>query len=247
MQDHRCPTGQALIVWLSGESHGRSGGPKKLLDAGQNRATMSLLFMEPTTSRHQCLIYEGAPSLHLPALARAIRARLRENYRCLYLNSPTMVAGMQSYLAAEGVEVAKEIARGSLVVSAEREHLVDGIFDVNGMVRMLEQTLGQALRDGFAGLWATGDMSWEMGGEKNLTKLLEYERRLEDFLEAHAEMGGVCQYRVDTLPAEAVRHGQAAHRSMFINETLSILNEDYVHPRMRAACQPSQGQNALRH
>ncbi|HKO11825.1 MAG TPA: MEDS domain-containing protein [Acidobacteriaceae bacterium] len=209
---------------------------------------MSLLFMEPT-SRHQCLIYDGAPSLHLPALARVIRAKLRENYRCLYLNSPTMVAGMQSYLAAEGVEVGKEIARGSLVVSAEREHLVDGIFDVNGMVRMLEQTLAQALRDGFAGLWATGDMSWEMGGENNLTKLLEYERRLENFLEAHAEMGGVCQYRIDTLPAEAVRDGQMTHRSMFINETLSILNEHYAppHPRMRAAWQPPQRQNALRH
>jgi hypothetical protein len=95
---------------------------------------------------------------------------------------------------------------------------------------MLEQTLAQALRDGYAGLWATGDMSWEMGAEKNLTKLLEYERRLEAFLEEHAEIGGVCQYRMDTLPAEAVRHGQRTHRSVFINETLSILNEHYVPP-----------------
>jgi hypothetical protein len=35
---------------------------------------------------------------------------------------------------------------------------------------------------------------------------------------------------MDTLPAEAVRHGQRTHRSVFINETLSILNEHYVPP-----------------
>jgi hypothetical protein len=185
--------------------------------------------MEPT-SRHQCLIYDGAPSLHLPGLARVVRSKLRENYRCLYLNSRPMVAGMQSYLAAAGVEVEKEVARGSLVVTSERPHLVDDIFDVDGMLGMLEQALGQALRDGYEGLWATGDMSWEMGSEKNLPKLLEYERRLEQFLEAHPEIGGVCQYRTDTLPAEVVRQGQMMHRTLFINETLSILNPYYLYP-----------------
>ncbi|HLJ79225.1 MAG TPA: MEDS domain-containing protein, partial [Acidobacteriaceae bacterium] len=84
----------------------------------------------------------------------------------------------------------------------------------------------------------TGDMSWEMGSEKNLTKLLEYERRLEEFLEAHAEMGGVCQYRTDTLPAETVRQGRIAHRSLFINETLSIINTDYVHAGTRQVAAP---------
>lgn len=161
--------------------------------------------------------------------------KLRENYRCIYMNSRPMVAGMQSYLAAEGIDIGKETAGGSLVVSSEREHLVDGIFDVGGMVEMLRQALRRALDDGYAGLWATGDMSWEMGSEKNLPKLLEYERRLEGFLEAHPQMGGVCQYRTDTLPAQAVHHGRMTHRSLFVNETLSLLNADYVPPGAVAA------------
>ena len=188
--------------------------------------------MEPH-ARHQCLIYEGAPSLHLRALARVMQTKLRDNYRCIYLNSRPMVAGMQSYLAAEGVDVGRETARGSLVVTWEREHLVNEIFDVSGMLEMLGQALCRALDDGYAGLWATGDMSWEMGSEKNLPKLMEYERRLEEFLEAHPEMGGVCQYRTDTLPAHAVHQGRMTHRSLFINETLSLLNADYVHPGTR--------------
>jgi hypothetical protein len=120
------------------------------------------------------------------------------------------------------------------VATSEREHLVNEIFDANGMVEMLGAALRRALNDGYAGLWATGDMSWEMGPEKNLPKLLEYERRLEEFLAKHPQMGGVCQYRTDTLPASAVHQGRMTHRSLFINETLSLLNADYVRPGPQA-------------
>jgi hypothetical protein len=46
--------------------------------------------------RNECLIYDGAPSRHLPSLAAAAKTRLEQGYRCLYLNSPVMVAGMRS-------------------------------------------------------------------------------------------------------------------------------------------------------
>lgn len=185
--------------------------------------------IEPS-SRHQCLIDEGVPSLHLPSVARVARTKLGENYRFLYMNNPLMVAGMQSYLAAEGADVGKEIARGSLVVTSERQHLLNGVFSVDRMLQMLEQELLRALADGYVGLWAAGDMTWQMGGEKNLTRLLEYERRLENFFRAHPEMGGICQYCTDTLPREAVSQALVAHRSILINETLSIVNVHYLPP-----------------
>ena len=96
--------------------------------------------MEPA-SRHQCLVYGGPPSRHLPALAEATRQRLGENYRCLYLNSAPMVAGMRSYLAAAGIDVELELRKGSLVLSSEQSHLVEGIFDPDSMIHMLELSL----------------------------------------------------------------------------------------------------------
>ena len=78
------------------------------------------------SSRHRCLIYRGAPSLKLPMLVNVIRQKLEENYRCLYLNSPQMVAGMRSYLAAAGVDVAYESSKAGLVMSATQDHLIDG-------------------------------------------------------------------------------------------------------------------------
>lgn len=185
--------------------------------------------MEPIP-RHQCLFYEGAPLLHLPALARVIRTKLEQNYRCLYLNSRPMVLWMRSYLDTEGVDVEQEVARGSLILESEQRHLVNGRFEIDRMLQMLQDALAKARSDGHAGLWATGDMSWEMGPEKNLAALFEYERRLEEFLSMHPDMGGICQYRSDVLPREAVREGFVTHRSIFINETLSMVNPHFLPP-----------------
>lgn len=183
--------------------------------------------MEPVP-RHQCLIYDGPPSRHLKALAAVTRDKLNQNRRCLYLNSKPMVAGMRSYLAATGVDVEKAIRTGKLMLVSEQHHLVNGRFDVGQMMLMLEQALVAALRDGYAGLWATGDMTWEMGPERDFLKLVEYEWRLEKFFAGHPELGGICQYHAGTLPREMIRQGLIVHPSIFVNETLSLINPHYV-------------------
>lgn len=153
--------------------------------------------------------------------------KLKENNRCLYLNSPTMVAGFRSYLFARGVDVSKEITKGSLVTSSDDKHLVDGRFDIDLMLSMLTEAVDKALNDGYCGLWATGDMSWEFGPEKDFSKLLEYEWRLEELFNKQPSLSGICQYHSERLPQEAMMHGIQTHREIFINETLSRVNPHY--------------------
>jgi hypothetical protein len=148
----------------------------------------------------------------------------------MYLNSPPMVAGIRSYLAAIGVDVADEVAKARLVLTSDQEHLVNGYFVVDRMMGMLEDAVRQALCDGYRGLWATGDMSWEFGAKKDFGKLLEYEVRLEKYFHQQPHICGICQYRADTLPNEALQQGRLRHRSIFVNETLSRLNPEYVPP-----------------
>ena len=179
--------------------------------------------------RHQCLIYQGAPSKHLPALAEAMREKLRQNYRCLYLNSPPMVAGLRSYLAATGVEVAQEIAKGRLILSSDQQHLADGRFDIDRMLLTLENLLNNALRDRCAGLWAVGDMTWELGPERDPARLLEYEWRLEKIFHRRPELSGICQYHADTLPRRMLRQSLLVHPSIFVNQTLSLINPLHLH------------------
>jgi len=179
--------------------------------------------------RHQCLIYDGAPSRNLSALAAIIKQKLRLDYRCLYLNSAPMVAGMRSYLAAAGLNVAEEEKKGTLELSSDQMHLVDGgRFDPELMIRTLEGAIDRALSDGLSGLWATGDMSWEFGPHKDFSKLVEYERLLEDLFRRRAELGGICQYHAATLPPSVLRKGLLMHRGLFISETLSVINPHYL-------------------
>jgi hypothetical protein len=137
---------------------------------------------------------------------------------------------MRCYLAAAGLDVAHEVSKASLALSSDQRHLVNGRFDVDKMMHTLEDAVQQALNDGYKGLWATGDITWEFGPERNFSRLLEYEWRLEQFFQSHpGVIAGVCQYHADTLPRAALRQGLVTHPAIFTNETLSQLNPHYLH------------------
>jgi hypothetical protein len=150
-----------------------------------------------------------------------------EGYRCLYLNSPPLVAGIRSYLAAKNMDVANEIAKARLVLSSEPTSPGNN-FNIDRMLSKLEDALDQALNDGYKGLWATGDITWEFGAEKDFTRLVEYEWRLEELFRKRPELCGICQYHRDTLPREVMRQGLLMHHTIFINETLSRVNPHYT-------------------
>jgi hypothetical protein len=179
-----------------------------------------------TDSRHQCLIYNGAPSRKLSLLAEVLKSKLVEGYRCLYLNSLPMVAGMRSTLAAMDIDVA-ELEKDSLILSSDTV-LPGKSFDGEVMLGQLEDLLDQALKDGYKGLWASGDMTWEFGPAKDFDKLMEYELGLEKMFHRRTELCGICQYHQDSLPHDAMRQSLLIHPTIVINETLKIINPHYL-------------------
>jgi MEDS: MEthanogen/methylotroph, DcmR Sensory domain len=212
---------------LSDRDHATRGDPfwRKAAFAGlRSRYNFAM----ESSGRHQCLIYEGAPSNHLPAVAAILLDRLKRNHRCVYLNSPTMIVGIHSHLAAAGLDVERELNEANLVLASDRPHLAGGRFDVESMIQSLKDTLNRAIRDGYVGLFATGDMSWELGMETESANLLEYEWRLEELFHERQELSGICQYHVGSLPSEMMRHSLLAHPSIFISEKRSLTNPHYV-------------------
>ena len=145
-----------------------------------------------------------------------------------------MAAGFRSQMYAAGTDVEHELRRGALVLDSNDDHLVDGCFVVDRMITMLEAAVDQALADGYAGLFATGDLTWEFGPEKELAKLVDYEWHLEQLFRRQPALSGVCQYHRDLLPREAIREGAVSHASLFISDTISRLNPHYVPARSPA-------------
>jgi hypothetical protein len=180
--------------------------------------------------RHRCIVYENAPSVHLPVIVAAAAEHLAGNYRCLYLNSPPMIAGMRAQLTAAGVNAQEAVERGALLLSSDSTHLVDGEFDPSQMLKTLSDAVARAQADGYAGLWASGDMLWEFGSEKNLSKLLAYELGLEALFKTQPALSGICQYHRDMLPADAVQVALYTHETVYVNETLARINLHYLQP-----------------
>lgn len=142
-----------------------------------------------------------------------------------------MISAIKYSLSKSGVHVEEQIEQNHLVLSSDQKHLVAGSFDIDRMLEMLDDALNQALRDGYKGLWASGDMTWEFGAERNFDKLLEYEWRLEEYFRSHPALAGICQYHADTLPPEIIRQGVVAHPAIFLNDTLSRINPQFLEPK----------------
>jgi hypothetical protein len=68
-------------------------------------------------------------------------------------------------------------------------------------------------------------MTWEFGNESNLLKLLDYERKLEEFMQENPALSGICQYHRDTLSPYAM--ALDTHKTVYVNQTLSRLNPHY--------------------
>ena len=183
--------------------------------------------MPPPIVRHRCLLYEGSPAVHLQGLASLFRVHLEENRRCLYLNTPQMVRDFSHYLERCGIDVDRETRRSALHLTSDLSHLRSGIFDSGRMLRTLEDSVQQSLEEGFSGLFATGDMTFEFGPQKDFSKLVEYELGLEDLFQKYPMLYGVCQYHRDMLEPDQAVSALQTHRAVYHNDTLPLLNPWY--------------------
>jgi hypothetical protein len=138
-----------------------------------------------------------------------------------------MIAGLRSTLAAIGVDVEMGIQNKRLILSSE-QIIPRGDFDVKLMLNKLEATLDEALNDGYPGLWASGDMTWEFSPGNDFSKLMEYEMQLEELFRNRKELCGICQYHKDTLPYDALRQSLLTHSSVIVNQTLTRVNPHYL-------------------
>jgi signal transduction histidine kinase len=182
-------------------------------------------------SRHKCLVYAGDETEQFPVVMPFLTGGLQDNWRCLYLGNPRIVNTVRTELMARDIDVDRETKRGALILSSDRDHLGNGTFHSEAMVENLAALADSALRDGFQGLCATGDMKWEFGSDRNFGHLLEYEALLEKVLR-DKPVRALCQYHRDILPAEVVHDALLTHRGVHVGRMLNDDNLYYVPPEI---------------
>ena len=94
------------------------------------------------------------------------------------------------------------------------------------MIALLAETTDSALKSGFMGLRATGEMTWMFAGDPGSERMMEYEAMLNDFFPTH-QASAVCQYNRDKFSNEQLISVFQTHpRVIYRNEI--IVNPLYL-------------------
>jgi signal transduction histidine kinase/ActR/RegA family two-component response regulator len=179
---------------------------------------------------HLCLVYENGAE-QLAAAVPFLRAGLAQGERCVYIADERTTEDVAQALAAGGVNVSGECARGALRLLTGREtYLRSGRFDPRRMIEFLGEAVEEALAGGFAGLRATGEMTWALGPEITADCLTEYEALLNDFFPKQRALG-LCQYSRSRFPPAVLREVLRTHPVAVLGSR-ACRNPYYEPPRM---------------
>jgi PAS domain S-box-containing protein len=193
----------------------------------------SVLALEQAVSRlalrdHLCLIYETQAE-QFAAVIPFVRMGLERGEQCLYIADESTVDAVFDAMRAHGIDVDVHIRSGALSVVTKREaYLKDGYFDPDGMIRLLTETVGSAKAAGFKGLRATGEMTWALGTERGVDRLIEYETKLNYFFPQNDAVA-ICQYNRGRFPAKTILDIIRTH-PLVIYGGLICRNAYYVPP-----------------
>lgn len=142
---------------------------------------------------HLCLLYE-TPQEQLAAAISFIRIGLERGEQCIYIVDQNSAATVIDAMRREGVEVDAAIQSHALIIADKKNaYLMGGFFDPDRMISFLKQAVHSAERAGFSELRVTGEMTWAMGGDPGMERLIEYEAKLNRFFSKH-NVSAICQY-----------------------------------------------------
>lgn len=177
---------------------------------------------------HLCLIYETREE-QFAALVPFIRIGLERGERCVYIADDNTAAVVLDALAAQVLDVASAVASGALMMVGKREtYLQSGAFDPDLMIRFLHDAAEAAKAAGFAALRATGEMTWALGAEPGVERLMEYEAKLNDFFATHDALA-ICQYNRARFSLTVIRDVLRTH-PLVIYGSVVCRNVFYVPP-----------------
>jgi signal transduction histidine kinase len=154
-------------------------------------------------SGHLCFPYESEDEKRTTLVA-FVREGLARRERCIYVGSPADQSEFVVALEAAGVQPARALERGALVLATQAEtYLRTGLFDPEDAVRVLEGLVDGALADGYAGLRGTGEASAPVSDEL-WPLVLRYEALLNERL-GRSPFVGLCRLPASQGPPGRVQ------------------------------------------
>ena len=169
--------------------------------------------------QHACLLYGGKED-PLATVAPFIAAGLEAGERCLYVVGEHDPEHIQRSLEAAGIDVARQLERGALVLVGRWEvAFPNGEFDPAAMIGFVRQAIAQCLADGFTGLRVVAEMTWALQMGVGANRLIHYEA-LGNHLYPDQPLVAVCMYDRSRFPAAVCRDAIRVHPWVSVGGTV---------------------------
>lgn len=176
---------------------------------------------------HLCLLYT-TPAEEFAAVVPYLRLGLERGERCVYIVDENTAEDVLRALQDDGVDAAAAVASGALLVISKREsYLQKGYFDPDAMIRFLEEAVTRAESDGFAALRATAEMTWALGPEGGVERLIEYEAKLNGLF-PRREISAICQYNRTRFGPDVIR--EVIHTHPYVVNGGSVARNPFFIP-----------------
>ncbi len=167
-------------------------------------------FGEVRSGDHILLIYEDSAALMAFSIP-FIKEGLAKRERCLYVVDDLTLVEVTRALAAEGVNVEREIERGSLVLlNAQGFYTLPG-FDALGFLELTRKRVQEASARRFAGLRIAAEMTWALKMGIREEDLVAYEDLLDDAFSGMGPLIIACMYSQARFPPAMLRQLIRSH------------------------------------
>jgi chemotaxis family two-component system sensor kinase Cph1 len=158
---------------------------------------------------HAALFYQTKEE-QLDIVIPFIAIGLERNERCVYIVEDNTTSDICRKLQEFGVDVVEAREKGALkVVTKHETYLRHGVFQPDKMIGELCDAVDEAVDSGFAGLRATGELSWALDLPSALAQMVAYEEALEEHF--YSKFAALCQYDESRYPAYIIERMKRLH------------------------------------
>jgi hypothetical protein len=178
---------------------------------------------------HLCILYETEEQ-HQQVFRAYLRRGLENGEKVLYIADERSPEAIERSLRATGLDTGPYTSSGQLAIVDSSVYTPSGAFDPDATLAMLGEALDDALAQGYAGLRATGEMTWSCRSMPGAERLMEYEAKLNHLI-PRAKFAGVCQYDMRRFPPGKLRDALTTHPYAILG-TEVMDNFYYVPPEL---------------
>lgn len=178
--------------------------------------------------RHICAFFNSKEEEHR-TLLDFIQEGLAQNEKAAHFVACGCQDDHRSRLRAAGVDVERAEQRGQLKVATwDEAYLMDGHFDQDRQLKLLESVLVNGRKEGFAQTRLIANMEWALEDRAGVKDIVEYESRLNYMLPNYSDPV-ICTYDLSRFNAGVAIDVLRTHPMVILGGVLQE-NPLYVPP-----------------